>query len=313
MTNSSFESLDLNLLKVFVILAQELNTRRTAERMNVSQPAISRSLQKLREHFGDELFVRAQHGLIATPKAEQLSLSLPSILAELANVVDHHNDFNPAELEGLIKVAMHPMLLASVAKRLFVVLQQHAPELRLQVATWGADTCELIQRGQIDFGLCLLPVEGSKELVQRRLWRQPIYVYAKEGHPIEGNTVSPQDFAKYSTALIHVPGWSAARSEAEKFLANHGVEITIGFRSELPGSILDVLRVSDFMYPSVTYYPPEDIPGIKRFELGEDFLDLAVKYDTGYVFHYRNRQNPLYMWLQEVLVEHCRDEIYSLT
>ncbi|MPW30248.1 LysR family transcriptional regulator [Agarivorans sp. B2Z047] len=312
MTNSSFETLDLNLLKVFVVLAQELNTRRTAERMNVSQPAISRSLQKLREHFADELFVRAQHGLIATPKAEQLSLSLPSILAELANVVDHHNDFDPAKLEGVLKVAMHPMLLASVAKRLFVALQQHAPDLRLQVATWGADTCELIQRGQIDFGLCLLPVEGSKELVQRRLWRQPIYVYARDAHPIGDDIVTPQDFENYATALIHVPGWSAARTEAEKFLAAHGVEVTIGFRSELPGSIMDVLRVSDLVYPSVTYYPPEDIPGIRQLQLSEEFKGLALKYDTGYVFHYRNRQNPLYLWLQEILVEQCRDEIFSI-
>ncbi|MGY5450993.1 LysR family transcriptional regulator [Agarivorans sp. MS3-6] len=312
MTSSSFATLDLNLLKVFVVLAQELNTRRTAERMSVSQPAISRSLQKLREHFGDELFVRAQHGLIATPKAEQLSLSVPSILSELANVVDHHNDFNPADLEGLLKVAMHPMLLASVAKRLFVVLQQYAPDLRLQVTTWGSDTCELIQRGQIDFGLCLLPVEGSKELVQRRVWRQPVYIYAREGHPIGNHPVSPQDFATYPTALIHVPGWSAARSEAEKFLASHHVDISVGFRSELPGSILDVLRVSDLIYPCVTFYPAEDIPGIRRLALSDDFVDLALKYDAGYVFHYRNRQNPLYMWLQTILLEHCRDESCSL-
>ncbi|WP_220719364.1 hypothetical protein [Agarivorans litoreus] len=53
--------------------------------------------------------------------------------------------------------------------------------------------------------------------------------------------------------------------------------------------------------------------GIRQLQLSEAFRSLALKYDAGYVFHYRNRQNPLYLWLQEILVEECRDEIFSIT
>lgn len=57
-------SLDLNLLKIFLIIYQELNMRKASERLFVSQPAISQSLTKLRNHFDDELFVKVPKGLI---------------------------------------------------------------------------------------------------------------------------------------------------------------------------------------------------------------------------------------------------------
>ncbi len=67
MTKDLFFTLDLNLLRTFLVLSQELNTRKAAERLFVTQPAISHALQRLRNHFNDELFVKSLNGLQATP------------------------------------------------------------------------------------------------------------------------------------------------------------------------------------------------------------------------------------------------------
>lgn len=67
-----FQKLDLNLLRTFRVLLQERNARKTAERLFVTQPAISQALQKLRFHLDDELFVKVQGGLEPTPFALQV-------------------------------------------------------------------------------------------------------------------------------------------------------------------------------------------------------------------------------------------------
>lgn len=73
MAKDLFSSLDLNLLRTFLIVYQEKNTRKAAERLFVSQPAVSQALQKLRHHFNDDLFVKVHGGLQATAFSEQLS------------------------------------------------------------------------------------------------------------------------------------------------------------------------------------------------------------------------------------------------
>ncbi len=62
--------MDLNLLRTFLVLSQDLNTRKSSDRLFVSQPAISQALQKLRYHLNDDLFVKVPNGLKPTLFAE---------------------------------------------------------------------------------------------------------------------------------------------------------------------------------------------------------------------------------------------------
>ena len=91
--------MDLNLLVVLQVLLEERNVTRAAERLSVSQPALSKTLQKLRESFDDELFTRTAHGLIPTPKAETLGASLPTALLTLGKLLED-DAFDPASYEG---------------------------------------------------------------------------------------------------------------------------------------------------------------------------------------------------------------------
>ncbi|MGL1259095.1 LysR family transcriptional regulator [Vibrio parahaemolyticus] len=68
LTKGLLHQLDLNLLKVFIVLAEEQKTVLAAKRLNMTQPAVSRALSRLRQHFNDELFVRTRHGLKPTRK-----------------------------------------------------------------------------------------------------------------------------------------------------------------------------------------------------------------------------------------------------
>ena len=100
--------MDLNLLVALQILMEERNLTRAAERLSVSQPALSKTLQKLRESFDDELFSLTTHGLIPTPKAEALSAGLPSALIALDKLLEDE-EFDPGTYEGAFRIAISPL------------------------------------------------------------------------------------------------------------------------------------------------------------------------------------------------------------
>jgi DNA-binding transcriptional LysR family regulator len=100
--------MDLNLLVALQILLEERNLTRAAERLSVSQPALSKTLHKLRESFGDELFSLTPNGLIPTPKAEALGAGLPSALNALGKLLEN-KEFDPATYEGAFRIAISPL------------------------------------------------------------------------------------------------------------------------------------------------------------------------------------------------------------
>ena len=82
---------DLNLLVALQILLEERNVTRAAERLSVSQPALSKTLQKLRDSFEDELFTRTAHGLVPSPRAEALAQELPALLESVERVLGNED------------------------------------------------------------------------------------------------------------------------------------------------------------------------------------------------------------------------------
>ena len=99
MAGDLFATLDLNLLKTLSVLAQENNMRRAAERLYVTQPAVSQALKKLRNHFGNELFVRTPTGLQPTSFTNDLMQRLQPILDELSSTLNEGEAFDPGQVK----------------------------------------------------------------------------------------------------------------------------------------------------------------------------------------------------------------------
>ena len=90
---------DLNLLVALQRLLEEESVTKAATRLHITQPAMSKTLQRLRETFNDPLFVRSGRGLSATPRAIELKSQLPSILTSIANMLIN-DEFDPSSYEG---------------------------------------------------------------------------------------------------------------------------------------------------------------------------------------------------------------------
>src|SRR5258706_15127033 len=96
---------DLNLLIVFTVLAEERNVTRAAARLALSQPAVSRALQRLRDMFHDDLLVRSAEGYEPTPKGQRLLQELESTLPRLDRLLSG-SDFDPASEETTFRIAL---------------------------------------------------------------------------------------------------------------------------------------------------------------------------------------------------------------
>jgi DNA-binding transcriptional LysR family regulator len=87
-------SLDLNLILVLRELLRERNVTRAAERVGVTQPAVSAALSRLRRHFGDDLLVRVSRGYVLSPLAVQLERQVEEICAAAEQLFSAGADFD---------------------------------------------------------------------------------------------------------------------------------------------------------------------------------------------------------------------------
>ena len=95
---------DLNLLIVFTVLAEERNVTRAAARLFLSQPAVSRALQRLRDMFHDDLLIRTANGYEPTPKGQRLLQDLATMLPRLDRLMAG-GDFDPSTEDATFRIA----------------------------------------------------------------------------------------------------------------------------------------------------------------------------------------------------------------
>src|SRR6478735_7326441 len=102
----SFLTLDLNLLRVFDAVMTEQNLTRAANRLAMTQPAVSNALRRLRDALHDELLIRTAHGVKPTARAELLWPTVRRALSELEEAVAPDQTFDPTKAENTFRIAM---------------------------------------------------------------------------------------------------------------------------------------------------------------------------------------------------------------
>lgn len=171
--------LDLNLLVCLYILLDECSVTNTADRLNLSQSTISKSLHRLREQFDDPLFTRTAYGIKPTQYALNLAPQLEALLFNIEQLTAPKT-FVPATSRQNFKMAVvenaYPLFLPNFMRDIF----SEAPNIVIDNQNWDSETFERLRKGELDFGIIgkdfnpqdsitsLLPPEGvhSYELCQ---------------------------------------------------------------------------------------------------------------------------------------------------
>ena len=188
--------LDLNLLVSLQALMEERSVTRAAERLYITQPAMSRVLQRLRDQLDDPLFTRSGNRLIPSPKAEKLAARLPSMLDGILEMVND-GEFSPASYEGEIAIVIPEFFAISVISELTSKLNEYAPGVTLSV-TGVTDSIEGdLATGALDFAVDIAKSQ-SEDIKATDLAAGSPSIWMRNDHPLAGQeTLSLDEILKY--------------------------------------------------------------------------------------------------------------------
>lgn len=307
MNKDLFYSLDLNLLRTFLVLSQERNMRKASKRLFVSQPAISQALQKLRHHFNDELFVKVHGGLEPTPFSQNLADAITPHLDALAASLNQAEEFDPLKVDIPLRIAVAPIVLTCLSGTLYHQLQQLAPNCTIELIGWSKSTHDEILNGEVLFGINY-EIDTPKNIYSRKLVDLTSKIIVRNEHPVNQDTVSAQDMASYDIASIIIPGWNDSFSLAAEIMKREGVETNVKFRSEFTMAAVDVIQHTDLFLPHSDLFPIQRFPQLRAMDA---YVNGQPFHYSVYSFHHsKYRHNPLINWLYDQ-VRHVLNEQIS--
>ncbi|WP_210637467.1 LysR family transcriptional regulator [Streptomyces sp. GESEQ-13] len=180
-------SVNLNLLVPLLALLEERSVTRAAERVGLSQPAMSHALTRMRRMLGDELVVRQGSGVTLTPRAVELLEPLRAALRQTARVVNLPH-FDPATDRRVITVAMTTSTAFVVGPRLTRLLAERAPHATLRVRTFTVPTEATFVEQGVD--VVLLSEGHHAPHPRERLYDDRLVVVASPDSPADADALT---------------------------------------------------------------------------------------------------------------------------
>ncbi len=179
----NFATLDLNLLRVLDALFNEGSTVKAADRLAMSQSAVSGALSRLRHALGDQLFIRQGNRLVTTDYAARLEAGLRKELERLEALLAPPAVFDPQTAEGTFRIAASDFFAELLMPPLGDLMQKSAPHLRVQLVDLVPnDYVASLERRNAD--IALIPDLALPEWVNREaLFNSPFHVIARAGNP----------------------------------------------------------------------------------------------------------------------------------
>ncbi len=203
------EKLDLNLLRVFDAVARERHVTRAAQRLNLSQSAVSNALARLRAALGDELFLRRPGGVEPTALALSLIVPVGEMLARLRETLASHAPFDPAASDRVFTVAFSEYAEVALAPPLLARMAQLAPGCRLAIRHADRTNAEaLLESGEALLAVAVLR-EPAAIYTRVMLMAEDFLTLMRSDHPLASGEMTLERFTAYPH-LLHSPNGSSS-------------------------------------------------------------------------------------------------------
>jgi DNA-binding transcriptional LysR family regulator len=241
----NIETLDLNLLKVFEALAEERNATRAGERVGLTQPSVSNALNRLRQVFGDELFVRTPKGMVPTQRAEQLDRPVREALDQLRDALSSPVGFQLVSATGTVRISTSDLLVVSLAPRLLRAVKTSAPNIDLQFVPLDKRTLfRDLDTDRIDLSLNVVG-DLPKRLMSRPFMRDRFICLGRTGHPAFATRLTLERFATYPHVLVSLKADS--KGAIDTALAEYGLSRRVGATVSHFLSVPDMLAGTNYL------------------------------------------------------------------
>src|SRR5690242_13104709 len=201
-TIMNVQDIDLNLLRVFDAVLQERSVTAAAARLELTQPAVSNALSRLRKLLGDGLFGRTPAGMEATPFARGVAEPVRQALALLDTALAHGPGFEPASATRTFRFYMSDLGQIEFLPPLIERVARAAPSVHLEaVALDVEDLAPALATGALDLAVGFLPGLGPP-VRRRALFRDPYMCLIRADHPVLSGRFTRKKFLEASHALV---------------------------------------------------------------------------------------------------------------
>ncbi|WP_294232822.1 LysR family transcriptional regulator [uncultured Sphingomonas sp.] len=288
---------DLNLLPIFVALMEERSVTRAAERMGMTQPALSNALSRLRLMLQDQLFIRERYGIQPTPIALELAPMIAEALAQLDDAVLGQQAFDPAKAERLFTIAPNGYVEFVLVPAIVARLQKVAPGIKLRLTPYGND---LAETGVVSGTTALVIgriVDPPDNLVVQHLMDEGLACAVRADHPDIGEAMTREQFETMKHVNIVPPG--RMRAGLFQALAQQQLKRDVAISVTNFFAVAEMVAVTDYCatLPSLIC---ERLMQDRRLKILSAPVDLG-SFPVEMAWHVRYRHDPAHRWLRALI------------
>lgn len=280
--------IDGRLLQVLLAVFEEQSVTRAAQRLDVTQSAVSHLLDKLRAIVGDPLFVKSGRGIVATAHAEALALRARLLLDEMRAFASA-GAFDPATFEGSVSIAANDLQRDLLLPLLLRHARTRAPGLSLRIIPSGVPGADMLRDEYCQLLVTPRPPDAS-DIMQVRLFEDRYLVYYDAAA-----RDAPRNLADYLAGEHLTVHYEPRRSlDIDQWIAERGHRRR--FAATVPGfaGIGAFLRGSSYL---------ATLPGLLRANLLRGVAVAAPPFECPpmpmyMVWHLRHHTDPMHQWLR---------------
>lgn len=296
----NINSLDLNLLLAFDAIDRERNITLAAERVGLSQPALSNALARLRKLLNDPLFVRTAKGMEPTPYAVRLSGPIRKACELIDGALKIDASFDPTRTSRKFSVYMTDIGEAVMLPRLLRHLQTFAPRIGINVETIPKHGIqEAMTSGDVDLAVGLFEGLGGG-FFEQRLYRDDFVCIVRADHPTVGNTFSQQQFIDLPHVLVS-SGGTGHEAAIEKIVVKQRVKRSVALSVPHFLALPAIVAQTD-----ATGTVPRKLALSFMNSINIKLLTSPIKFPTIEIkqhWHARYHHDPANKWLRGVFAE----------
>jgi DNA-binding transcriptional LysR family regulator len=291
-------------LRVLEALFLEQNVTRAARRLNLTQPAVSHTLAKLRKSFNDPLFVAVTGGIAPTPLVLELREPVQQMLALADHITVPRSRFNPETYSGSFSIATTDYIAFILLSPILARLRTLAPGLEVEISSSrGQADLERLRSGELHLAIWNLG-DPPATFHARTLFSESYKGVVRKGHPRVGNRLMMKDFINEA----HL-----------EFAAGEGgltVASVDALLSKLNKRRRIVLTIPHFLLAPLIL-AESDLLGIiaertaRRFAkmLPLKVMQLPVEiggFSVTQVWHARRHTEPIHQWMRGLIADVAR-------
>lgn len=284
--------LDGHLLQLLVAVQEEQSVTRAAQRLGVTQSAVSHGLDRLRAITGDALFVRAGRGIVPTSKADLMAERARALLAGL-QAFGTAAGFDPARLDQSFTLAANDLQRDLLLPPLLRRLRRRAPGLSFRIVASGAPGPQMLREGPCQLIITPRPPDAA-DIVQQRLFEDRYAVYYDAARRAAPATLA-QYLAADHVSVAYDPGRTL---DIDQWLLAQGVQRRMA--ATVPGfaALGALLRGGDWIATA-----PARLAGLSLHALATAPVPIATPPLPMYmVWHRRAQGDPVHAWIRRELL-----------